>query len=61
MTERKRGTTLLDKHGQLWRVSNRGNAYPVNESGHRLGARFYMRLNYLENERGPLEVVVPGS
>lgn len=50
----KRGTVLRDRNGDLWRVSNRGNAYRINASGHRLDARFYMRLVYLGQQFGPL-------
>ncbi|MET0885015.1 MAG: hypothetical protein ABWX92_01070 [Mycetocola sp.] len=49
----KRGTVLVDRDGDLWRVSNRGNAYPINTGGHRQG-RTYMRLLYLERSHGPL-------
>jgi hypothetical protein len=49
----KRGTVLTDRHGDLWRVSNRRNAYPINNAGHRQG-RTYMRLSYLERSHGPL-------
>lgn len=47
MAEYKRGQVVRRvSDWSLWRVSNRGCAYPINEAGHRLG-RDYTRLAYL--------------
>ena len=50
----KRGTVLVDRLGQRWRVSNRGCAYEISKAGHRIGSHRYARLNYLADEYGPL-------
>lgn len=50
----KRGTVLVDRLGRRWRVSNRGNAYEISISGHRLGSHRYAQLSYLADGYGPL-------